>query len=189
MPATKKTKTKKATALPARKAKKPTAPKSAGGKKARAAKPKPAAETPAPPKQTTVNITAAKGRPMLSWVGKRPLRHVTAFPAQHIENFNPADEPAGKGGLLYHGDNKEVLAYLLANGYRGKVDMIYIDPPFDSGADYVRKVSLRGPSGAGKLDGENYTLGEEIQYTDIWTNDNYLQFMFERLILLADSSG
>ncbi len=68
---------------------KPAAPKLAGGKKARATKPTPAAETPAPPKQTTVNITAAKGRPMLSWVGKRPLRHVTAFPAQHVETFNP----------------------------------------------------------------------------------------------------
>ena len=68
MPATKKTKIKKATAIPARKMKKPAAPKSAGSKKAQATKPMPAAETAAPPKQTTVNITAAKGRPMLSWV-------------------------------------------------------------------------------------------------------------------------
>lgn len=186
MPATKKTKTKKATAIPARKAKKPAAPKSAGGKKTQAAKPTPAAETPAPPKQTTVNITAAKGRPMLSWVGKRPLRHVTAFPAQHVENFNPAGELAGKGGLLFHGDNKEVLAHLLANGFRGKVDFIYIDPPFDSGADYVRKVALRGPAGNTEIDGEAYALGEQIQYSDIWANDNFLQFMYERLALLKE---
>jgi DNA modification methylase len=186
MPATKKTKMKKPDVIPAGKVKKPAAPKSAGGKKARAAKPTPAAETPAPPKQTTVNITAAKGRPMLSWVGKRPLRHVTAFPAQHIESFNPAGEPVDKGGLLFHGDNKEVLAHLLANGFRGKVNLIYIDPPFDSGADYVRKVSLRGMQGMAKLAGESYTLGEQIQYTDIWANDNYLQFMFERLMLLKE---
>jgi hypothetical protein len=55
----------------------------------------------------------------------------------------PQDLP--QGGLLYHGDNKDVLAHLLANGFRGKVKLIYIDPPFDSGADYVRKVQLRGP--------------------------------------------
>jgi len=79
-----------------------------------------------------------------------------------------------------------VLAYLLANGYRGKVNLIYIDPPFDSGADYVRKVTLRSVSGAAKLDGETYTLGEQIQYTDIWANDNYLQFMYERLLLLKE---
>jgi DNA modification methylase len=186
MPATKKTKTKKSDAIPAGKVKKPAAPKSAGGKKARATKATSATETPTPPKQTTVNITAAKGRPMLSWVGKRPLRHVTAFPAQHIESFNPAGEPVDKGGLLFHGDNKEVLAHLLANGFRGKIDVIYIDPPFDSGADYVRKVTLRGPKGTAELDGEQYSLGEQLQYTDIWANDTYLQFMYERLMLLRE---
>jgi hypothetical protein len=140
-----------------------------------------------PLKKTEVKITAAKGRPMLTWVGKRPLSHVTAFPAQHIETFDSTgslnkpenvevwkDWPNSypKGGLLFHGDNKEVLAHLLANGFRGKVNLIYIDPPFDSGADYVRKVSLRGAKGMVKLDGETYTLGEQIQYTDIWANDN-----------------
>ena len=158
--------------------------------------------TPVPAKKTEVKITAAKGRPMLTWVGKRPLSHVIAFPSQHIETFDPVgapnkmptnpdiwkDWPAAysKGGLLFHGDNKEVLAHLLANGFRGKVNLIYIDPPFDSGADYVRKVSLRGAKGTAKLGGESYTLGEQIQYTDIWANDNYLQFMYERLMLLKE---
>ncbi|MGH7388914.1 MAG: site-specific DNA-methyltransferase [Candidatus Rokuibacteriota bacterium] len=137
---------------------------------------------------------------MLTWVGKRPLRHVTAFPAQLVETFDPEgdaakrggdlwrDSPDGypRGGLLFHGDNKEILADLLAAGFRGKVDLVYIDPPFDSGADYVRKVTLRGPKGTAKLEGENYTLGEQIQYTDIWANDNYLQFMYERLLLLRE---
>jgi len=136
---------------------------------------------------------------MLVWVGKRPLSHVTAFPAQAAERFaageqtvsseaNWQDWPAAypPGGLLFHGDNKEVLAHLLANGFRGKVKLIYIDPPFDSGADYVRKVSLRGATGSAKIDGELYTLGEQIQYTDIWANDNYLQFMYERLLLLKE---
>ncbi len=137
---------------------------------------------------------------MLSWVGKRPLRHVTAFPAQHVETFDPSGDAAKRGrdiwkdwpdayprgGLLFHGDNKEVLAHLLANGFRGKVNLIYIDPPFDSGADYVRKVSLRGAKGTAKVDGEGYTLGEQLQYTDIWANDNYLQFMYERVLLLKE---
>jgi DNA modification methylase len=150
-----------------------------------------------------VAVTAAKGRPMLTWVGKRPLRHVTAFPAQHVESFDPSGDvskrgsdvwagwPDGypRGGLLFHGDNKEVLAHLLANGFRGKVDLVYIDPPFDSGADYVRKVTLRGPKGTARVDGEGYTLGEQLQYTDIWANDNYLQFMYERLLLLKELLG
>jgi DNA modification methylase len=149
-----------------------------------------------------IKIGAAKGRPMLSWVGKRPLRSVTAFPAQHVETFaaeekkpEDAKTPEGwkdwptdypHGGLLFHGDNKEVLGHLLANGFRGMVKLIYIDPPFDSGADYVRKVQLRGVEGSKTIDGESYVLGEQIQYSDIWANDNYLQFMYERLILLKE---
>jgi DNA modification methylase len=153
-------------------------------------------------KPTDVTVGRAKGRPMLSWVGKKPLGRFTAFPAQHIERFSaedaahplppssadwskwPKDLP--QGGLLYHGDNKEVLAHLLANGFRGQVKLIYIDPPFDSAADYVRKVQLRGPKGALKVEGEDYALGEQVQYTDIWSNDNYLQFMYERLLMLKE---
>ena len=96
----------------------------------------------------------------------------------------PKDFP--ESGLLFHGDNKDVLAYLLANGFRGKVKLIYIDPPFDSGADYVRQVVLRGSNGSINLDGEGYTLGEQIQYADIWANDTFLQFMYERLSLIKE---
>lgn len=148
-----------------------------------------------------VTVAKAKGRPMLTWVGKKPLARVRAYPAQAIERFDatagkpvqlqeatwtdwPKDLP--QGGLLYHGDNKDVLAHLLANGFRGKVKLIYIDPPFDSGADYVRKVQLRGATGTVKIDGEDYTLGEQVQYSDIWANDNYLQFMYERLLMLKE---
>lgn len=148
-----------------------------------------------------VEIAAAKGRPMLSWVGKKPLRYVPALPAQHIETYDPfgdlakikprstwLDWPTAypKAGLLFYGDNKEVLAHMLANGFRGRVSLVYIDPPFDSGADYVRKIQLRGVSGRTKLDGEHYSLGEQIQYSDIWNNDGYLQFMYERLLLLKE---
>jgi adenine-specific DNA-methyltransferase len=152
-------------------------------------------------KPKDVTVTKAKGRPMLTWVGKKPLARVRAYPAQAIERFDatagqalpllgadwsdwPKDLP--RGGLLYHGDNKDVLAHLLANGFRGKVKLIYIDPPFDSGADYVRKVQLRGAKGTVKIDGEDYTLGEQVQYSDIWANDNYLQFMYERLLILRE---
>ena len=156
--------------------------------KAEAVVAEPAAQ---PPKPTEVKLSAAKGRPMLHWVGKKPLSRVTAFPAQLAETFDPSGElqtanGEQRTGNLYYGDNKEVLAHLLANGYRGKVDLIYIDPPFDSGADYVRKVTLRGKSALAKLEGESYSLGEQVQYTDIWANDNYLQFMYERLILLKE---
>lgn len=182
--------------LMAKRDKKPTRPQTAEGQPRQVVK----AARSATEKMVAVKVSAAKGRPMLTWVGKRPLGQVQAFPAQAVERFEagplspkvdwsgwPAKYP--QGGLLYHGDNKEVLIHLLANGFRAKVQLIYIDPPFDSGADYVRKVTLRGPSGTAKVDGETYTLGEQIQYQDIWANDNYLQFMYERLLLMRHIHG
>ena len=130
---------------------------------------------------------------MLHWVGKKPLDVVQYFPAQLCETVevdNPPGEPSYKEfaksryNLLFHGDNKEILSSLIVAGFRDKIDLIYIDPPFDSGADYVRKVTLRGQSA--KLLGEGYTSIEQAQYEDIWTNDNYLQFMYERLILMRE---
>ena len=67
---------------------------------------------------------------------------------------------------------------------RGKIDLIYIDPPFASGADYVRKVALRGQRKV--LEAEGHSVTEQTQYTDIWANDTYLQFMYERLILMQE---
>ena len=162
--------------------------KKAWAQKAEKVKPLvPAASTAVqPPSAQEVKVGKAKGRPMLVWVGKRPLERVTAFPAQLVEAFNPTGQKDGWQNLLFHGDNKDVLAWLLANGFRRKVNLICIDPPFDSGADYVRKVQLRGVAGTTKIEGEAYTLGEQIQYTDIWANDNYLQFMYERLLLLKE---
>ncbi len=139
-----------------------------------------------------MKITPVKGRPMLHWVGKHPIDHVDYYPAQLVESCNvenPAPEPTYqdfKSGpnLLFQGDNKEILSTLLVKGFRGKVDLIYIDPPFASGADYVRKVALRGKKE--KLEAEGHSVIEQTQYTDIWANDTYLQFMYERLILMRE---
>ena len=139
-----------------------------------------------------MKITPVKGRPMLHWVGKRTLDTVNAYPAQLVETYNvnnPEKEPTYdkfKNGpnLIFHGDNKEILSTLLVQGFRGKIDLIYIDPPFDSGADYVRKVKLRGKKE--ELEAEGHSIIEETQYSDIWANDNYLQFMYDRLVLIQE---
>ena len=139
-----------------------------------------------------MKIKPVKGRPMLHWVGKRPIDTISNYPAQLIDSYNvenPEKEPTYdkfKNGpnLLFHGDNKEILSTLLVQGFRGKIDLIYIDPPFASGADYVRKVALRGKKE--NLEAEGYSVIEQTQYTDIWANDNYLQFMYERLILMHE---
>jgi len=125
------------------------------------------------------DIEKAKGRPMLQWVGKRPLDKVEYYPAQEKEFYG--DKNSKDFNKLFWGDNLQVLAHLLKE-YRGKVDLIYIDPPFDSKADYIKKVQMKGE----KVEGQPQSLLEEKQYTDIWEKDEYLQFMYERLLLMRE---
>ncbi len=100
---------------------------------------------------------------MLNWVGKKHLDYVKRFPTQLVEVFAPlntkriVETPTydelkhNWQNLLFYGDNKDVLATLLELGFRGKTDLIYIDPPFKRRADYVRKVELRGLKNLGEL--------------------------------------
>lgn len=73
------------------------------------------------------------------------------------------------------------MSHLLKE-YRGKIDLIYIDPPFDSKADYKRKIEVKN---VGKTTSDSSSF-EEKQYGDIWTNDEYLQFMYERFTIMRD---
>ena len=121
----------------------------------------------AKPATNNFDIEKAKGRPMLQWVGKRPLDKVEYYPAQEKEIYG--DKSSKDFNKLFWGDNLQVLAHLLKE-YRGKIDLIYIDPPFDSKAEYVRKVKIRGE----KITGQPQSLLEEKQYADIWEKDEYL---------------
>ncbi|PMK78583.1 DNA methylase [Vibrio breoganii] len=121
-----------------------------------------------------------KGYPMLNWKGKRPFRSTQFFPAQLKEVYGQEDNN-GWINKIFWGDNLQVMSHLLKE-FRGKVDLIYIDPPFDSKADYGKKVKLKKKSG---IQGDQNSF-EEKQYTDLWNNDEYLQFMYERLILLKE---
>ena len=126
-----------------------------------------------------------RGQPMLRWAGKRPFTSTQYFPAQEKERHG--DEVNGWMNEIYWGDNIQVMSHLLKK-YRGRVNLIYIDPPFDSKADYKKTITLRGQ----KVENDHSSF-EDKQYTDIWTNDEYLQFMYERLILcrelLADTGS
>lgn len=119
-----------------------------------------------------------KGYPELHWTGKRPYKSTVYYPAQLKESYGqPKDDWMNK---IFWGDNLQVMSHLLKD-YRGKIDLIYIDPPFDSKADYKKKIKLKGQSAE-----SDHSAFEEKQYGDIWTNDEYLQFMYERLILCRE---
>lgn len=119
-----------------------------------------------------------KGFPELRWTGKRPYRATQYFPAQLREKYGV--EKDGWINKIFWGDNLQVMSHMLKD-YRGKIDLIYIDPPFDSKADYKIKVAIKG-----KRAENDATAFEEKQYGDIWTNDEYLQFMYERLLIIRE---
>jgi site-specific DNA-methyltransferase (adenine-specific)/adenine-specific DNA-methyltransferase len=119
-----------------------------------------------------------RGYPELHWAGKRPYTSTQYFPAQCKERYG--EEQDGWINKLYWGDNLQVMSHLLKE-FRGKIALIYIDPPFDSKADYKRQIEIRGQKAE-----SDPTAFEEKQYGDIWINDEYLQFMYERLILIRE---
>ena len=120
-----------------------------------------------------------KGFPELGWTGKRPYRSTQYYPAQLRETYGT--ERNGWINKIFWGDNLQVMSHLLRE-YRGKVDLIYIDPPFDSKADYKKKIEVKG---VGTTVTDSTTF-EEKQYGDIWTNDEYIQFMYERLTIMRE---
>lgn len=120
-----------------------------------------------------------KGYPMLNWKGKRPFTSTQYFPAQLKESYGKPG-PDGWMNKIFWGDNLQVMSHLLKE-FRGKVDLIYIDPPFDSKADYKKEISIKGKSAT-----SDQSIFEEKQYGDIWSNDEYLQFMFDRLVILRE---
>lgn len=125
------------------------------------------------------SLPTIKGFPELHWTGKHPFRSTQYFPAQQREAYG--QDTDGWMNKIFWGDNLQVMSHLLKE-FRGKIDLIYIDPPFDSKADYKKKIEIRG---IGKTESDSSSF-EEKQYADIWTNDEYLQFMYERLILLRE---
>ena len=107
-----------------------------------------------------------KGFPELRWTGKRPYTSTQYYPAQLRERYG--DEQNEWINKIFWGDNLQVMSH--------------IDPPFDSKADYKKKIEVKG---IGKAESDSSSF-EEKQYGDIWTNDEYLQFMYERLLLLRE---
>ncbi|HIZ69418.1 MAG TPA: site-specific DNA-methyltransferase [Candidatus Prevotella avicola] len=94
------------------------------------------------------------------------------------------------GNLVLRGECLSACAYLKDKGIT--VDLVYIDPPFASGADYAKKVYLRrNPKVAeairqaeNKLDIEELRSFEEKMYGDIWNKESYLNWMYENLMAI-----
>ncbi len=131
----------------------------------------------------------------LEWEGKKTEIDVPVLPFQIIETINeprqqltlfsapddarPGFPPGWKNKLIW-GDNKLAMA-ALAEQYAGQVNLVYIDPPFNTDADFSVQVAL---------DGEQIVkepgIIERHAYQDTWGRglDSYLQWFYETLLLL-----
>ena len=115
------------------------------------------------------------------------------FRGQQPQLPNAFNQAVGEGqwmNRLIYGDNLLALQALLAGdpdsglpSLRGKVDLIYIDPPFDSKADYRTKISLPGVNFDQKP-----TVIEQFAYADTWQEGtiSYLKTMYPRLVLMRE---
>ena len=96
-----------------------------------------------------------KGFPELRWTGKRPYKSTQYYPAQLRETYG--EEQNGWMNKIFWGDNLQVMSHLLKE-YRGQIDLVYIDPPFDSKADYKKKIDVKG---VGKAESDSSTFEEK----------------------------
>lgn len=95
-----------------------------------------------------------------------------------------------KHNLMMHGECLSTCAYLKEQGV--EVDLVYIDPPFASGADYAKKIYIRRnllvqkamKEAEQNLDNEEMKEFEEKMYGDIWDKERYLNWMYENLMAI-----
>jgi adenine-specific DNA-methyltransferase len=144
----------------------------------------------------------------LTWEGKykdgrkvAPLR--IALPFQTVETVNESAQERQKAldlfsagreqewrNRLIWGDRKYVLPSLLPE-FAGRVDLIYIDPPFDTGADFTYTATIPGDP-EGENGGASFvkepSVIEQKAYRDTWGRglDSYLQWFYETVILLRE---
>lgn len=142
------------------------------------------------PKRYT--LEPAKGQAILRFEGRRFPDSVELFETGVAEEIRQKKDKkllddkqlnSDFRNLLIHGDCLSACAYLKSKNI--KVDLVYIDPPFASGANYAKKIYLRN-GGKETLKDDQIAIGEEIMYGDIWAKEDYLNWLYERLLAIRD---
>ena len=116
----------------------------------------------------------------------RLRRGMPYYEVETTEKVGDADTD----NMIIRGECLSACAYLKEQGV--KVDLVYIDPPFASGADYAKKVYVRrNPKVAEaislaetELDIDELKAFEETMYGDVWDKEKYLNWMYENLVAI-----
>lgn len=112
------------------------------------------------------------------------------MPYYEVEPIETVGKPSEN--LVIRGECVSACAYLKEQGI--KVDLVYIDPPFASGADYAKRIFIRkNPKLAEKIkaaeqemDNETLRAFDEKMYGDIWQKEDYLNWMYENLMAIKE---
>jgi adenine-specific DNA-methyltransferase len=147
-------------------------------------------------KPKSYNITPAKGQALLSYQGRllpSSKIEMQLFETDVIEEVKQKGQKKSSDkqkelnadfqNLLLHGDCLSACAYLKSQDI--KIDLVYIDPPFASGANYAKKVYLRNGDKT-EFENNDNSIGEEIMYGDIWQKEDYLNWLYERLLAIRE---
>ena len=119
-------------------------------------------------------------------VTERIIRGMPLYEVTEQERVGNKDSD----NMIIHGECVSACAYLKEQGI--KVDLVYIDPPFASGADYAKKIYIRRNPLVAKaiqeaereLEDEELKAFEEKMYGDIWDKEKYLNWMYENLMAI-----
>ena len=111
------------------------------------------------------------------------------MPLYEVEKIESVGENTDNN-MVFRGECITTCAYLKEHGIQ--VDLVYIDPPFASGADYAKKIYLRrNPKVAEaiaqaeqEIDSEELRAFEEKMYGDVWDKEKYLNWMYENLMAI-----
>ena len=120
-----------------------------------------------------------------------PVRHILRGMPLYETELKERRGDNRDGNLIVRGECLATCAYLKDQGRT--VDLVYIDPPFASGADYSKKVYIRRnplvaeairEAETHQLDADEARAFEEKMYGDIWSKERYLNWMYENLMAI-----
>lgn len=105
----------------------------------------------------------------ISYVGKKSEEEILNQPAKQLNRINliEGNHEFETSGRMIYGDNLDGMRSLLNEGFAGKIDAVYIDPPYATQSDF-------------------FTSDQELAYEDRMTGAEFIEFMRERLILIRE---
>lgn len=157
-----------------------------------------------PIKYIPYQVEPLRGQAVLPFLRYHKVEKTKDFKLKGMPYFETelVEKVGKKSGdnLLIHGDCLNACAYLKEKG--ATVDLVYIDPPFASGANYAKKIYIRqNPKLVARLekaqeqlqaeageevDNKDLQTLEETMYGDIWQKEDYLNWLYERLLAIKE---